>query len=641
MNIKLDLREITGPLTKETPECVISEIAFYNRLEYKSEYLPLKEYLEKINHILQEKIYVSISLEDDFIGENFSLLINFVSSSHEKWTQENLQIAFRHLISYFINHSDPDSFDNKPKIPTGKFNFGHKTNHDPLKYNAVILYRICRYYKIDTHLETTIEQMAKAVKALSYGTKLIREQIIASIETLPPSKLISLYNSEYINPSVPSVSIQQSYVVPTIYPDLSKLEDCYNQLSNTSNLISRIIPNSHEEAIIIIAYRFNINISEASNPLNEFHFINNASFSGKTSVSYIPFSDSTFMKKFLTNPIFYNIKSTWTEKLSFIYDASTLREFVLAEGYAEQRADLRNSVTLLRESRRRNNIYHGKNPYCLEKITIVDHELIEDINPMLLFSFGILEIPSTLYYISVPELTAWFSNRKIFLDPTTLLVLEKEIITKLKKICYSFTGDNGTIGNEFNKLLKIIKDNENVELAMTEKAQELSCYLWSTTEEERNRCLSFFQTMIELGLYMRGWKVTEKHTTYPLKSSQTNYPLQYQDKVEEKTNLTCIQLFEIYESLSEKIRSNIRLLPLVKFNKNNIGINLFSETVYKTIYLEHTSKLLDVIVNLKNVENEVSCIRTNSNFILLSGLFYGKICNLETDISIDQIDSIF
>jgi hypothetical protein len=93
--------------------------------------------------------------------------------------------------------------------------------------------------------------------------------------------------------------------------------------------------------------------------------------------------------------------------------------------------------------------------------------------------------------------------------------------------------------------------------------------------------------------------------------------------------------------MSEKIKSNIRLLPIVKFNKSNVGINLFSETVYKTIYLEHHSKLLDVITNLKNVESEISCIRTNSNFILLSGLFYGKICNLETDISIDQIDCIF
>jgi hypothetical protein len=631
----LDLRKITGKILSTTPECVIFEIAVYSQIVYKSEYLLLKEYVDNINVLLDHCQYPEISLSEIEDPENSFYLASFISYEKDRWSSKNLKTAFTHLYG-FCN-------DENFKLPPHDFTFGPKKNSAPLRYNACMLYALCQYYKIETSLGMKIEDMARSIKILSLGDRNLKNQIIAAISDFSVSRLINLYNSEYISKSLdPLIKKDENNdhkFVTTCHKKEWKLEENLSILMNTSNLICRIIPNNHEEAIIITAFRFGINICEANNPMNQFHLLRSSSFSGKVPIHYIPISDEDFMKKYLRNPSFYDVKHTWSEKLSFIYDEKTLYKFAIAEGFEEERLKMRNCKDLLKESRIHHNIYQGKNPYCSEEITVIYNDSIFEIEESLLLSYGVLETKN-IYYISVAELTSWLKKAKNFIDPVYKTPLSFQIINKLKKIA-SYHTDNDIIGNSYKKLLQVIEETKNIEMSCTEKSRELSMITLEMLPEDHIVIERFFTAVVNLAFYMRGWMVTDKHTQHPCKACYTNYDYKlYQDIVENNVTIAASRVFEIYDALPSTIKELIYHLPLIKFNKSNTPYVLFGETVYKNLVIDYSMKFCDAIVNLKNSHDEKACIRTSSNWILVSGIYYGKIANCNIDISIDAISCI-
>jgi len=640
-NFKLDLRQITGLITIKTPKCVTECICEYTHIQYNPKYLSFDEYVEKINNRINLQTFPDVSLEELEDPNIASLINNFISPEHHRWTSENRLCAFQHMISFFL--------DQIPEIPKAAFNFGHKSDSEPYKYNSCILYRICLFYHIEMNNFTTIEEMARSVTAISLGSEVLKTQINSAISYLSISELISLYNSpSLIKQSDPIIKASpqifnstNTFSTNRIEFSTSELEECYGLLTNNSYLICRITPNDHKEAVIITAVRYGINISEAINPLNQFRFISRSCFEGKMIINYVPYNDTNFMKKYLTNPFFYSVKNYWSEKLSVIYDDSALRKFVLDEGYSEKRAVLKNPISLLREIRNRSNVYFGYNPYCLEDKTAIGYEPVINIDPSLLLSIGIINHPLTLYYITISELTTWFETRKIFLDAISLEPIQSEVITKLKNHLFPLIKENTATGNIYAKCYRICIETENIATSLTEKAQELSCEVWSLVEEDKNKVASFFSTLRDLGLYMRGWKVDPASDKLPLKSLHTNARVCYQSQLEIFVTETCISIFDLLSTLPRSIVDKINILPLVMFNKTPTNpILMFGMSVNKSIYIDHSRKLIDCIRNLKNTSDMSSCIRTNSNWILISSIYYGELCGFKNTISINDIDSI-
>ena len=629
----LDLRNITGKITNKTPRCIIDILTKYSEIEINEKYLPIEDYIDKINTTLDTIIYPK--------SNNINKVELFISNEKEEWDDENRNIALNHMISFYIS--------NNVKITSNNFNYGNKTNKDPLKYNACILYRLCKYYQIETNINTTIDIMAKSIRLiLDCGPKILKEQLIESIKNLDTNKLIELYNSGLISiPVKPliesSPQIHTNEMVTKYYKKDYSEDDyikCREYLFNTSNLLCRISPFSHLEAIILTAVRFGINISESINPTSQFLYISRESFCGKTNINYIPINDNEFMKKYLKNSSFYNVKIYWTECLSQIYDKHTLEKFIIAEGYSHDRISLRDPFLLLKDIRNKSNIFFGFNPYCKEQYTVINRDPIDNISSELILSIGIINKQNTLYYITIEELTDWFNSRKIFLDPVSLLNIEIENINKLKmKINEVLLKEKTYLTKIYQDCLNSIIETENISTSLTEKAKELSIKVRNLSSEENENVKIFWNYMIELGLYMRGWKI--EHDDMPLKSNKTNYHHSNQSNVETNTTIATIKLIDQLKILHVKIQEYISFLPVIKFNKDvKINTLLFGKNINKKIYLDYKYKLMNIINLIHNEKDENSCIRTNSNWILMSGIYYSELCGFKINISLADLDEI-
>ena len=145
--------------------------------------------------------------------------------------------------------------------------------------------------------------------------------------------------------------------------------------------------------------------------------------------------------------------------------------------------------------------------------------------------------------------------------------------------------------------------------------------------------------MKELAFYMRGWKIDSDETKLPLRATQTNYQPRFQSQVEINVSTCSIQLFDILNQLTESIREKILFLPLVMFNKSN-SFKIFGSSINKTIRIEHNKKLIEFIRNIKNTNDQNSCIRTGSNWILISSIYYAELCGFKNSVSINEIDDI-
>lgn len=622
----LDLRKIIGDITINTPKCVIHAVTRYSHISYNPEHLVLQKYIDKINIKLNEEIF---PMSDDIDNKKIE---TFISCEHDAWSDENRKIALEHLYSFFLCNELPDKLS--------KFSFGNKTNAYPLRFNECILYRLCLFYKIETNLNMTIEMMASSLNILMMGTERIRQQIINAINTASPTALITLYNSNLtLNEHDPliksSPKVDYLKLLPSHNYTVENCERIVNNLNNLQYLLSKHVPIDRFEAIVITALRFGVNISESLDPIIQFKHIVAQSSDGKTSLRYNPLNDTNFSEKYLKNPIFYDVKKTWCKLLSPIYKDGTLCEFVQNEGYTITS----NPGNILASTRNKINIYFGINPYCKKDKTIINLDNVIDIDRDLIVSIGVLNKPETLYHTTFDELNDWFTERNILQDITTFDIFDKEVINKLTMKLNSLLSDNIYIKKSANRLLQTIKNITLMSSVLTEKTVEMTIYARS---DEGISLKSFFNDIIEAALYMRGWKIEESEEL-PLKSKYTNYPLKFQTLIDYNVSIALFKIHENFKKLPKISQYYLKTLNIIKLNKlnnSNTNINLFGHTTNKSLYIDYNATIFDIILKIGEANDQSSCIRTNSTWLLTSAIYYSEICGFSTKIPMTDIDEI-
>ncbi len=110
-------------------------------------------------------------------------------------------------------------------------------------------------------------------------------------------------------------------------------------------------------------------------------------------------------------------------------------------------------------------------------------------------------------------------------------------------------------------------------------------------------------------------------------------------KYEINTTHWYTNLLILYEKLPLYIKESIHSLQIVKFNIVKEQFFIFGEYVHKTFYLEHNTKLIDFITNIKNDQTS-SCIRTSSNWICCSSIYYGRLFGCEFNLSLNNLEDI-
>ena len=699
---ELHRTNICGAIKDDTPGCVILEIASCLSITIDWSRSTTTKHLDemintipsaKIETIHEEKFFPEKDQkEHGFYVNQLQLIARFVNGDDTvNWKIKPLINAFRHLCKYYKSDRPPLPLSPQSSNggDSGDFIIGQKTMITPLAYNACMLYRLCVYHGIRTTRTTTIEQMGQAVKELNRSTDDLRDKIIDVIRSSPRVSLINLTimcpdlrfaSSPSIRqskdksvesppsasaipplplPQLPSseskvsspdshISMSKTeYSLPDIeYFNHKQLEHAYTVLTDPKQAITRVNPLCQEEAIMLAAIIYGINITECRNPHKEYLAIKDASLSGAVENRYIPVHDKAFRLRYLTNPCWFDTRKTWTAKLSSIYTSDNLMNFAIAEGYTQDDIKARNSHELLSESRLFPTFYLGRHPDCKASRTLIELEDVTAINPHLIVTYGISEGgPLTIFKIT--ELLEAFKSNKIFCNPiktsemisdiaiNKLRIIAKDKIGKSRKqlpVSRRFYSTNRGAETEveaiYQQLIAVMDIIEKSNIANSKAAKKLSCY-----HREYNM-LPFLNSLLHMAYYMRGWKVG-KNEEPPISNDATQFPLDLQGQVDLNVSASIYKFEKTIDSMPREIRDFIKTLPLIEAK------SLRSEVAFQpSANPDQGITILNRVAIVKAGSSVYSCIRMSSNWFAASAYYYMIGCRLAPPFDIHNLSSI-
>lgn len=649
--VKLDPRIITGDISLETPYFILEYISAFCKITYNKSYIIFNEYHEEIIKLINNYEFIEIDLPNETsTDEELRKIIKIISpnSSSVGWSLKSIIEGCYHLFSFSI------LLDNLPFINSKDIVYGSKTNELPFAINEIISYRIAKYYKYPMDKTTTYNEIIEFIdRKLSRKISTMKSSLLHTINGLSESNLLKVY---YLVNNISEVEINEDkfnfednkdkkWNFDPILFEIS-LEEFFDK----KRVAARIKAKTNYEAIVSAALRYGVNISESSYPLKELD-----NLSKKRYIPYCPI----FAKKYAINKNYYNINKRWTESLSNpnIYTIDQLKEFALEEGFTNLNG--MSFVELnryLRSSKNITNFFIGKNPNCEDVKTALSLEDIDEVIPEELICIGIERL-NNLRYVSLEELADYFENMKMYIDPINNEIIDTIPITKLKIYC------RGISHNSVNavRLLNIMEDIDKIGRLLDVKVINLKIQVLKLSKEDQNKVELFFNKVMELGLYMRGWKIND-NIDFPLLSEETvpkDEDIIEKEKIKHReiyiiNNIPCNNFQFIIDNTQEALEvamnilstlpypiiENIKSLHTLYFNKKGTTQEIMGY-IFKGTRVFHEELLVDCMKNIfKGLNNPISCLRTNSNFILFSAVWYMMIFGYKVPFRIDRIDDI-
>ncbi len=604
--------KITGKLNDKTPSCVINEIIRAHNICITKPINSIEDLLKDIKTI---ESYRCSTVREPFSSRDLRLLATYVNIDCNTWTKSSLIKAYEHLHNF--RKIDNVNFGeiNFSKMNFSKIYYGQKSYENIDSYNACMLYSLCVHYKIQTEWNMKPETMVFLLKQLDLNFSDLKEQLILKIENLNKSNIINLMNKvselENLNSNIsPNKTFEnivyvketpKSKLPPILNLETSDLLESLNKHKNSSYILQQINPKNHYDAIILAALIYNLNLTESTQPFQEYMRIKEVK-----SLSFYTPIDLSFKKRYLTNPEWYNLSLYWEPRLNFIYDDAAMKKLCLYEGFDHE--DFRNYGfdSLLQISRISLNVFLGKNVYSEEEYTAIDLIDFKDLHNSDCLTLGNIETKIMNTY-SFDELADFFIKNKNYINPVKETeTLETRIIRKIGMYA-------SRLGH--HKILEAIEVVDKWLSYSTEHTEKIrNLYI------KNNNIVDIFYKIMECGMYMRGWKVTSQK--YPLNESSTSY-----EKIENATQQIEMNVSEsiraIYEKIKEYTEDEIKIinsLPLMKMttNKDVISYIITPEPEDGASMIER----LDIVLKGDKHKNMKSCIRLSSNILLVSVYYY-------------------
>ena len=377
--------------------------------------------------------------------------------------------------------------------------------------------------------------------------------------------------------------------------------------------------------------------------------------------------------------------------IPIFYDVKTLTDFVRKEMFSEEETKVINASvksfhqdkndkkiqeilkSSLYECRIGNTFYLGchpkvKNPNStpIELENVDDKEV--DIN--CLITYGSIECEELTVY-KTSELRDYFNNNKNFSDPMKPNEnFTPRSIRKLKNICENITG-TGEVKNakdhnygiagtllkslivypkvvsnhslksfqitEFKLLLESIINVEKEQYTLNAQAEKLLKIYKNSTTPMKNSIKSTLNKLLDIGMYMRGWKVSCDEKTLPLKSERTATPPGRENEVIDLVNHSIHLFRESFSELGNDIESLIKNLTLVRYQITNNTIE-FKQSNHKdglTIW-----DRIIIVIQGNETNNVAACIRMTSNWLVSSAYYYLSILGIPKTFDISELSLI-
>ncbi len=423
--------QITGPISDATPICVLVEIADAHGITDTHGVEVVSEMLSTLGgtNAVVELIYTTPVHELVRFQIDWPMIARFVNM-HLNWPQSKLVSAYNFLTT-FKNPVDPLNFISVD------FEIGLQSPESLHSVNACVLYKICLYHNLHVTRYTTLEQMGWIVKMLrTPSLSLLRraETLIkkATREELLNILLVSKYEIED-SQLVQRHTVDLEVSLPPPKSSYEILQKLHQTLHDIPTLQAKINPETTNGAIALSALNFKIDISRASQPLQEYQILK---INGRA--NYVP-QDPWLHKWSRLNPSLLDLTTTFNPIFPpEYYDATHLNFMIHFEGY--EPFDTRNSTPyeLMQVAYVSETFYLGEIPGLKSTTTPFLLDPIESVPYGELLCYGSMESATPL---SLEELQDLFEANQNFTNPFHLNTLfSKVVIQKLKNILASGVG---------------------------------------------------------------------------------------------------------------------------------------------------------------------------------------------------------
>lgn len=635
--IRLDPCLIIGEITIDTPMCVVEFVAILCRITFNPSYWGMKTYVDDFIRAVNARDFPEIELPlSDESTETLQKCKRFLNPRlhSENWCSSSVIDGIESMMIFF---GQTIQYDQIEQI------FGFKTNTIPTKNNEIMTYRICKDNGYRMTNSTEFDEMIFAAKKFIRPDAIpaLRKNVLENIKHVPDPEIIRYaYEFSTIDLESEYTMIEKSDHREDKH-DAKQISRVHNLLNNVQILLQRVMPSDSIDAIVLAVHRFGICISGSKNPLKQFYFLCDKKFTAKNIEQYVPIDDIHFCINYTKNPKWYMTANNWFEDLLHTYNNSQLLKFAKMEGYIEPKIqpDDKQLISFLKERRRSISIYFGIVPYCNKKVTLIHATPIEEIPENQLLCCGSISSGELEYY-SIEEFLFLLSSFKMFLDPVTKTPFDSSTILKVKSYFNDSIVKCSSDRHIFREAADTVEAIDKIKYLIDYKIRELTLSIKDMSPELKLSFQSFFEALIEMGFYMRGWKVNGR-TNLPLKSSDTIVNPAFHDEVDDNTIKAYDEIMEIYNNFPTDLKDTINTLHLVKFSHKGQIEDIFGMT-FKGAYVCRERTLMECVENSRSGDkkDETSCIRTNSNWIIFTAAWYSYIFGFPVPFRFDQLDDI-
>lgn len=425
--------------------------------------------------------------------------------------------------------------------------YGPKTQDEPFNLDVCLVYKICKNYNISLHKNTEYEEMINSLKKIS------------------------------MRPTYENLSLSyRTFDKTEFYQNLGHLTDC--------------------QLVLYTALGWGVNIVSSKRYREEYDSLSR--FKPSDVSSWVPI-DSNLKSKFTYNPHFFLIYSFWTPIYTSIYTDNDLACFAQDEGMEmTENLNRHDHEHFLQMARVTPTFYPGKIPNA-DKHTAIYMEDVENLRNKDTVSYGIYDADSYtgVKIYTFTELASWFNNVKKFTNPS--VPLERFTDIAMRKL---------------NSIIK--KSNSEQAIELKECIKSINEYYKYCTEEERlfvetystSDMKALLQKSLELGMYMRGWKVN--YSSYPLSADKCLIP---EDKYElvERSVQDHLEEFMTLLEINPELNKGFESIPL--YMHDEFGKHTRNTDPDKGLTLLDRLKIVAIGDSYNSVH---SCIRTSSNWII-------------------------
>jgi hypothetical protein len=523
--------DISGPIDSATPFVVLIEI--YESYGGEATDIAIEQAPKILRTIL--RLTPEPIARDCLAYPRLARLVN----PSVLWTHGKLRKAFKFLLAPTINRD---------------FRAGRQSPKDLYAINARILYRRCRELGFSLSLTTTLEEMAAMVRLAMFPPPDIYLYLSNRLGELPLTQLIEL---------TIKVGLPEKRSGQVTYPILDR---------ETTD---------PEQAIAIVAYHYNVDISESMDPILAYSLVKD---------SHNLFCNPDTRQHPERYPCL-NYHFNPSLPLGY-YSNNALTSLMAQEGLtATTREDSYNRLV---------EIHRGTTFRLTGTATTT---LIYNLDVSQI-SFGkVVFLGDTA--LTLEELKDYFVSCCNLINPAseTQELLTSQQIRKLKAICRNYPSEEAS-----NLLEQIDRIEQILSCSCRQHSDFIKDFRLMDTRT-RELIVAIFWSLHKLAMYMRGW---DGQGPLPI----TQAPVDNQCEVDVRVTEAIADLDDKLHALPEELRRRIMELNLYCQREDGLRVSTPQDTV-PTFGLR-----LELVRGGNDLETIESCIRVSSNYFAATSHYY-------------------